>query len=610
MKRALPTFRCGGLTFRPLSAADLPVTRGWRNQQRVREQLLHSDEITEAEHQEWFDRYQYRDNDFVFVVSDEEGPVGQVAIYNVDWAQKAAEFGRLMIGEKRGLGRNYGMILTLGAVDWAFSSLQLRKLCLNVKRGNSAAVETYLRSGFVHVGLPQDDLFYMEAQAGPERAWERWDNGEVVEQIRQQWQSADEQAHRAWLAMEIGNRVRQVDALHSAVLEVGCGTGEVAQALVAAWQTAQQELKYIGVDVSRRMLAWAVRTNDAPRLKFGYEDLLGGTPSMFYGGSSDVVICCEVLGHLPEARTALQRLLARTGAHGQLFVSLWLGEQEQITTEQFESSRFLHHVYAEREIYQLVREMSPDALIEPIRGPHTTLLHIDQGVLPVTHTVILGSYNRPKLVREAIRSVRDQTDIDWELIITDDGSDPETLEAIQAEIDTTTYKCILLRGTGPTGPRPDAQVRAVRSINRALPLARGELIHYLPDDDFYPRDRLTLFRDWFEAHPEQHMAYGRMSWVFADGSLQGRDLFPGGPVEYPCGQLDHTSVVHRRSCLRKVTMWPEAGINYDSDGVFFRKLVEEGFGPIHPMDQVVAFHRDHGYNLIATQGNTGSKREP
>ena len=512
------------------------------------------------------------------------------------------------------LGRNYGTILTLGAVDWAFQYLHLNRLVLSVYAINASARAAYVRAGFTltdSLNPPATDAFpdpfttnpilHMAVEAGTERSWQRWDAGESVERIREQWQRGEEQAHRAWLAMEIAARASGPN-----VLEVGCGTGEVYRALRQAWQSEGSALQYLGVDVSRRMLAWAQREHGREAwAAFEYGDLL--TSGDLAGLNQDVAVCCEVLGHLPEARTALQHLMKLPAR--QLFVSLWLGDQEQITKETIDGVDFMHHVYAEREIYRTLRELDRDARIEPIRGPHTTLIHINRHTMPVTHTIILGSYNRPKLVREAIRSVLRQKGFpSWELIITDDGSNAETLDAIREEIHGLGHRCTLLIGSGPDGPRPDAQLRAVKSINRALPLACGDLIHYLPDDDYYPPERLAHFEKRFTA--EVSMVYGRMSWVFADGTPQGRDLFPGGPVTDPVGQLDHTSVVHRRECLRVVPEWPEGGIDYNSDGVFFKRLVEAGFGPIQPMDEVVAYHRDHGYNLLATQGTTGSKREP
>ena len=46
--------------------------------------------------------------------------------------------------------------------------------------------------------------------------------------------------------------------------------------------------------------------------------------------------------------------------------------------------------------------------------------------------IVLPTYNRLPLLREAANSVRAQTFEDWELIVLDDGSDEGTMESLQA----------------------------------------------------------------------------------------------------------------------------------------------------------------------------------
>src|SRR3990167_7566972 len=46
-------------------------------------------------------------------------------------------------------------------------------------------------------------------------------------------------------------------------------------------------------------------------------------------------------------------------------------------------------------------------------------------------SVILPTYNREKLLREAIESVKKQTFADWELIVVDDGSTDATRDILK-----------------------------------------------------------------------------------------------------------------------------------------------------------------------------------
>jgi hypothetical protein len=78
------------------------MTLAWRNQDHIRTWFFHSDVITPEQHRRWFDAYRGRDDDFVFVIEETEElrrPVGQVALYYIDWEPGTAEYGRLMIGD-------------------------------------------------------------------------------------------------------------------------------------------------------------------------------------------------------------------------------------------------------------------------------------------------------------------------------------------------------------------------------------------------------------------------------------------------------------------------------------------------------------------------------
>ena len=56
--------------LRLLSAADLPLTLAWRNQDQIRRWFVHSDVLTWDQHHAWFQRYAERDDDFLFVIED------------------------------------------------------------------------------------------------------------------------------------------------------------------------------------------------------------------------------------------------------------------------------------------------------------------------------------------------------------------------------------------------------------------------------------------------------------------------------------------------------------------------------------------------------------
>lgn len=139
-KRLLEPFDGGRVRLRPLGAADLPLTLRWRNQEHIRRWFFDSEPLDESKHRAWYERYAARDDDFVFVIEGLEPrrPVGQAAIYHVDWSAGRAEFGRLMIGEPEaagiGLAREATDLLVRKALeDWGLSEVYLEVYADNMR---------------------------------------------------------------------------------------------------------------------------------------------------------------------------------------------------------------------------------------------------------------------------------------------------------------------------------------------------------------------------------------------------------------------------------------------------------------------------------------------
>ena len=92
-------------------------------------------------------------------------------------------------------------------------------------------------------------------------------------------------------------------------------------------------------------------------------------------------------------------------------------------------------------------------------------------------SIVMPVWNRADVMRVAIESVLAQTYSNWELVIVDDGSTDET-QSVMASFASDTRVCVLTE--------PHAGV--CRARNRALEVARGEIIAYLDSDNtWFPR---------------------------------------------------------------------------------------------------------------------------
>ena len=158
-KRAIATLVKGRVRLRLLEEADLPMTLAWRNQDHIRKWFFNSDVITPEQHRAWWERYIKKDDDFVFVIEETETlkqPVGQVALYNIDWSAGTAEFGRLIIGAAEARGLGLAQLATTRVVDAALGPWQLKDVHLEVVPANDAALAVYRACGFTVVSADPD----------------------------------------------------------------------------------------------------------------------------------------------------------------------------------------------------------------------------------------------------------------------------------------------------------------------------------------------------------------------------------------------------------------------------------------------------------------------
>jgi len=223
----------------------------------------------------------------------------------------------------------------------------------------------------------------------------------------------------------------------------------------------------------------------------------------------------------------------------------------------------------------------------------------------LTHTVILGSYNRPKLISRAITSILDQTCQDFQLLVTDDGSNEATLQAIRALIGKDKRCTVHTVDRGDDlKERKDCANRAVQRINDVIPLVSGDLVHYLADDDWYDTRRFEVFNELF-SDDEIVVGYGRLIYVDVSGLPNGRTIYVDRVTD-PCNVLDHNQVAHRKLVFDRFPRWADA-IDYSSEGHFFRSMSQHW--EFHGIDQVIAYKRLHSLCMQVTLERSTGKRE-
>jgi len=115
-------------------------------------------------------------------------------------------------------------------------------------------------------------------------------------------------------------------------------------------------------------------------------------------------------------------------------------------------------------------------------------------------SVIIPTYNRADLVRQAVASVKAQTYRDFEIVVVDDGGTDGTFEALAAWPELR-----LLRHAGRRG------VSAAR--NTGIAAARGQWLAFLDSDDLWLPDKLARQIFLLEGQPELLICQTEETWV-------------------------------------------------------------------------------------------------
>jgi glycosyltransferase involved in cell wall biosynthesis len=136
-------------------------------------------------------------------------------------------------------------------------------------------------------------------------------------------------------------------------------------------------------------------------------------------------------------------------------------------------------------------------------------------------SVIMPVYNVERYVEEAIRSVQCQSYNNIEIVVIDDGSSDATFSIVKdlAKFDD---RIRLYKNSENLG--------IVKTLNRALSLARGEFILRMDGDDVSAENRLEVLMDYIRRNPEYGLVGSAYSGINEDGSDRGSSLVPNNQI--------------------------------------------------------------------------------
>lgn len=115
-------------------------------------------------------------------------------------------------------------------------------------------------------------------------------------------------------------------------------------------------------------------------------------------------------------------------------------------------------------------------------------------------SVIIPTYNRAEMLKEAIESALMQTYLAIELIVVDDGSSDNTHKIIEVFKDR--IKRICIQNSGVSHAR-----------NVGIKASKGEFIAFLDSDDLWLKDKVQVQIDYFKSHSSECICQTEEIWI-------------------------------------------------------------------------------------------------
>ena len=174
---------------------------------------------------------------------------------------------------------------------------------------------------------------------------------------------------------------------------------------------------------------------------------------------------------------------------------------------------------------------------------------IKNGLNPCV-SVIIPTYNRCWILKEAIDSVLSQNFSDFEIIVVDDGSTDATNELLSTYGDQITTICQKNKG-----------VSAARNVG--ISIAKGDYIAFLDSDDMWLTEKLSCQHDFFQSHSEAFICQTDEIWIRNGVRVnpKNRHKKPSGIIFEPSLQLclvSPSAVMIKKSLFDAVGLFNES----------------------------------------------------
>jgi glycosyltransferase involved in cell wall biosynthesis len=198
-------------------------------------------------------------------------------------------------------------------------------------------------------------------------------------------------------------------------------------------------------------------------------------------------------------------------------------------------------------------------------------------------SVVVTTYNLKQYLPDAVRSVKQQTLRDWELLIVDDASTDGTEDIALGFVDGQTRYLTTLHNLGLSGAR-----------NYGWRRAKGKYVLFLDADDMLAPNALDTLSGALDQESSIHIAYGSLDTVSYEGQQRKRNPWPAGEFSWNA-QIAHLNQLPYAAMVRREVLERSGGYRTRDwraeDASFWSRVTSFGFRAAKVTDDATLIYR-------------------
>lgn len=149
------------IRLRGIEIEDLPLLAKWRNDPKVYQYFFEHEPLSLVMERHWFEAFLQKTDERFWMVETLEGnkPIGTIGLVHIDWRNRKAELGRILIYPDDYKQCGYGSEAECLALRYAFDHLNLHRIYCEVFADNENGILIHRRLGFNEEGRFRQHVF-------------------------------------------------------------------------------------------------------------------------------------------------------------------------------------------------------------------------------------------------------------------------------------------------------------------------------------------------------------------------------------------------------------------------------------------------------------------